>query len=240
MPDLTTPGRATPDLIELAPDCRVPVLWKPSSRARRLSLRIDPRKKAVAVTLPPGLSQEQAVKFLKLQSRWITHRLASLEQAPAFRPGHTLPLEGKPHTIVHHPTGRGGVWIETDQIFVSGAEEFISRRLTDFLKNRARLILGQELRAQAQTSGLHPTRLDIRDTSSRWGSCSSTGRIMLSWRLIMAPAPIRHYLIAHELAHLRHMNHSPAFWTLVNQLTPYRRHAEAWLKQHGSTLLGAR
>ncbi|GAN69657.1 M48 family metallopeptidase [Acetobacter orleanensis] len=229
-----------PELIELAPDCRVPVLWKLSNRAKRLSLRIDPRKKVVTATLPPGISPEQAVKFLKAQIGWITKRLASLDQAPAFLPGRQIPLEGKLHTITHQPAARGGVWIEADQIIVSGAEDFISRRLTDFLKNRARLILGQELRAQAQTSGLSPTRLDIRDTSSRWGSCSSSGRIMLSWRLIMAPAPIRHYLIAHELAHLRHMNHSPSFWALVNQLTPHRRYAEAWLKQHGSTLLGAR
>lgn len=186
------------------------------------------------------MSAAHAIGFLKTQTRWITHRLASLEQAPAFLPGRILPLEGKLYTIVHQPQARGGVWIEDDQIIVSGAEEFIGRRITDFLKNRARLTLGQELRLQAQTSGLHPTRLDIRDTSSRWGSCSSSGRIMLSWRLVMAPAPVRHYLIAHELAHLSHMNHSPAFWTLVNQLTPHRRPAETWLKQHGSTLLGAR
>lgn len=233
------PPTQTPDLIQLAPDCHVPVIWKPSSRARRLSLRIDPRRQAVSVTLPSGLSTAQAVQFLKIQKHWITKRLTALQQAPAFLPGRTIPIEGKPHTIVHHPTARGGVWIEENQICVSGAEEFISRRITDFLKNYARQILGQELRAQAQMSGLQPTRLDIRDTSSRWGSCSSSGRIMLSWRLVMAPTPVRHYLIAHELAHLRHMNHAPAFWRLVDQLTPHRHHAEAWLKHHGSALLGA-
>lgn len=233
------PPTQTPDLIQLAPDCHVPVIWKPSSRARRLSLRIDPRRQAVSVTLPSGLSTAQAVQFLKIQKHWITKRLIALQQAPAFLPGRTIPIEGKPYTIVHHPTARGGVWIEADQLCVSGAEEFISRRITDFLKKHARQILGAELRTQAQIFGLLPTRLDIRDTSSRWGSCSSSGRIMLSWRLVMAPTPVRHYLIAHELAHLRHMNHAPAFWRLVDQLTPHRHHAEAWLKHHGSALLGA-
>nr|WP_298795795.1 SprT family zinc-dependent metalloprotease [uncultured Acetobacter sp.] len=230
----------TPDMIDLAPDCRVPVIWKPSSRARRLSVRIDHRQQALVVTLPSELSSTHALQFLKKQTRWITTRLAALQQAPAFLPGRTIPIEGKPHTIVHQPTAQGGVWIEADQLFVSGARDFMSRRITDFLRNHARLILGQDLRAQAQSSGLRPTRLDIRDTSSRWGSCSSAGRIMLSWRLVMAPAPVRHYLIAHELAHLRHMNHGPAFWALADQLTPHRHHAEAWLKQHGPSLLGAR
>lgn len=241
--DATSPRTSllstTPDLIDLAPDCRVPVLWKTSARARRLSVRIDPRRQAVLVTLPSGFPRTQALDFLKSQTRWINRRLAPLQQAPAFLPDRTIPLEGKPYTIIHQPAARGGVWIEGDKIFVSGAEEFITRRVTDFLRARARLTLGAELRAMASTSGLHPARLDIRDTSSRWGSCSSSGRIMLSWRLVMAPDLVRHYLIAHELTHLRHMNHGPAFWALVDQLTPHRRQAEAWLKQHGPSLLGA-
>lgn len=234
------PVDAAPDVIELAPDCRVPILWKRSSRARRLSLRIDPLRQAVTVTLPGPLTPQDAMPFLKTQRHWITKRLAALHNAPAFLAGKTIPVEGISHLIVHQPAARSGVWIEAQQIFVSGTEEFIGRRVRDFLRNHARTVLGQELRAQAQATGLRPTRLDIRDTSSRWGSCSSSGRIMLSWRLIMAPASVRHYLIAHELAHLRHMNHSPAFWALVDQLTPHRHTAERWLKHHGSAMLGAR
>ncbi|MCG0996393.1 M48 family metallopeptidase [Acetobacter indonesiensis] len=218
----------------------VPVIWRPSSRTRRLSVRIDPKHQAVIVTYPPNFPRPRALLFLQNQSHWVTSRLTTLNNAPSFAPGSVIPICGAPHTIVHHPHARGGVWLEGTALCVSGEQEFIGRRISDFLKNHARSILGQELRTVAQQNNLTPTRLDIRDTSTRWGSCSSSGRIMLSWRLVMAEHAVRHYLIAHELAHLKHMNHSPAFWAFVDTLTPHRKQAEAWLKRHGSQLLSMR
>ncbi|KXV57211.1 hypothetical protein AD948_14795 [Acetobacter senegalensis] len=238
---MTAPRTTSPHTeTVLLGDAAVPIIWRPSVRARRLSVRIDPKQQAVIVSYPPAFPRQRALLFLRNQSHWITSRLTLLTRAPLFAPNSIIPICGVPHTIVHQPNARGGAWLEGTRLVVTGEEDFISRRVADFLKKHAQTILGQELRALARSAELFPSRLDIRDTSSRWGSCSSSGRIMLSWRLIMAAYPIQHYLIAHELAHLKHMNHSPAFWALVDALTPHRRQAEAWLKQHGNQLLSAR
>lgn len=219
---------------------RVPLIWRTSPRARRLSARFDPKKRALIVTCPPQHSRQTALSFLHTQERWILKRFEKLtNQTVHFANGCTIPIAGSSYVIQHQPHARGGVWIDGTTLHVSGQDEFVARRITDFLKNHARTLLTQELRSAAQAANLYPTKLDIRDTASRWGSCNSAGRIMLSWRLVMAPTPVRHYLIAHELAHLKHMNHSPAFWAYTDSLTPYRQQAEAWLKQYGAALLGA-
>ena len=122
-------------------------------------------------------------------------------------------------------------------IHVSGEAAFLVRRLLAFLREEARTRLGAGLDALSRQAGLRPTRLTVRDTRSRWGSCTADGAIMLCWRLIMAPPEVQHYVMAHELAHLRHMNHGPDFWMLVDRLTPHRRMAELWLHREGATLL---
>lgn len=219
---------------------RVPLIWRTSARARRLSARLDPKQRALIITSPPHYPEKAALSFLKTQEPWIIKRFQKLtSQTLSFENGSIIPIAGVAHTIVHQPNARGGAWVEGTTLYISGQSQFIARRVTDFLKNHARMLLSQELRSATQAAALTPTKLDIRDTTSRWGSCNSAGRIMLSWRLVMAPHPVRHYLIAHELAHLKHMNHSPAFWAYTDTLTPYRTQAEAWLKQYGPTLLGA-
>ena len=228
-----------PDEITVEGFGKVHVEWRVSSRARRLALRIAPRANAITVTLPPACPPSQAQAFVRQHGGWIASRLQRLEKTPSFSDGSLIPIEGIPHRITHAPTRRGGAWIEQDRLVVSGDASFISRRVTDFLRAHAARVLGEEVRDMARTARLHPSRLDIRDTSSRWGSCSSTGRIMLSWRLVMAPQPVRHYLIAHELSHLVHMNHGPQFWKQVASLTPHRQQAEAWLRYHGPLLLRA-
>lgn len=230
----------TPPETLLIGSLRVPVIWRVSERSRRLSVRLSPKERALLITHPANYPRHKVLQFLQQQEQWIAKRFEKLNtQKIVFGNGHTIPIAGGFYTIVHHPDARAGVWIEDSTLNVSGQSEFIGRRITDFLKKNARILLSKELREAAQAAALHPTKLDIRDTASRWGSCNSAGRIMLSWRLIMAPRQVRHYLIAHELAHLQHMNHSAAFWTLTDNLTPYRQQAEAWLKHHGTALLSA-
>ena len=219
---------------------KVPLIWRTSPRARRLSARLDPKKRALIVNCPPHYPQQAALAFLQTQQKWILERFQKLSsQTISFAHEGIIPIEGKPYTITHQPNARSGVWVDGNTLCVSGQSEFIARRVIDFLKKRARALLTQELHHAAHAAALRPSKLDIRDTASRWGSCNSAGRIMLSWRLVMAPLPVRHYLIAHELAHLKHMNHSPAFWAYTDHLTPYRQQAEAWLKLYGPALLGA-
>lgn len=216
------------------------VFWRLSPRARRLSLRIAPRDHALTVTVPQSCPPAQALAFVHKNTGWIVSRLQRLAQGPSFTADSLITIEDKPYRILHDPTRHGGAWIENDTLVITGDAAFLSRRVMQYLRQYATRALGRDLRAMAQTAGLKPGRLDIRDPTSRWGSCSSTGRIMLSWRLILAPHPVRHYLIAHELSHLAQMNHSPAFWKHVATLTPHRDVAENWLRHHGPLLLRAR
>jgi predicted metal-dependent hydrolase len=149
-------------------------------------------------------------------------------------------LRGVDHRIVHRPHARGVVWVEQGEdgplICVAGERPHVPRRVADFLKREARRDIEAAVARHARAIGVAPKRIAVRDTTSRWGSCSSTGRLSFSWRLILAPRFVLDYLAAHEVAHMTHMNHSPKFWALVHRVYPDTDRAEAWLKAHGATL----
>ena len=221
----------------LLPGGETPIRWRRSRQARRISLRIDARAGTVVVTLPPRAAREAGLELLRTHTDWVAGKLAALPGQVAFEAGETIALSGVPHVIRAMPDARRGVWVEAGEIRVSGERAFLARRVLDFLRAEARTVLGACVRHIATEAGLQPSRLVIKDTSSRWGSCSSDGVVMFSWRLVMAPPEVQHYVAAHELAHLRHLDHSPQFWAHLALLTPYRTHAEGWLRQHGPALL---
>ncbi|TLU71910.1 M48 family metallopeptidase [Lichenicoccus roseus] len=230
-----------PEMLLLAGG-ETPIRWQRSRQARRVSLRIDPRAGTVVVTLPPRITREAGLALLHAHSGWISGKLAALPGHVVFDAEAMVSLSGVPHVIRHHPQARRGVWVEAGEIRVSGDHAFLQRRVLDFLRGEARDVLGALARGIAEASvatgaALRPRRLAIKDTSSRWGSCSSDGVVMFSWRLVMAPPEIQHYVVAHELAHLRHLDHGANFWALVAALTPHRQRAEAWLRLHGAALL---
>ncbi|GLH28466.1 hypothetical protein WSS15_11160 [Acetobacter pasteurianus] len=229
-----------PDTIMLEGYGAAKIIWRISAKAKRCIIRISAKEQAILVTLPKGFPYTQALAFVQKQTQWITTRLEKLVQTPRFAIGSNIPIQDKNYTICHAPDRRGGAWLENECLFVSGDPSFLARRVEGFLKQHATKVLAQEMHHLAHTVGLTPKRLDVRDTSSRWGSCSSSGRIMLSWRLIMAPFFVRHYLIAHELSHLQHMNHSIQFWKMVDTLTPHRQQAESWLQHFGPVLQAVR
>ena len=214
-----------------------PVRWNRSERARRVSLRIDATSGTVVVTLPRRASRQVGVGLLRQHADWLRARLEALPSAVRFAAGASVPLEGVAHLVRHAPEGRGGAWIEPGAIVVSGEAEFLARRLGDFLRAEARRRLGALVAAISAEAGLCPRRISIKDTRTRWGSCTATGTLMFNWRLVMAPAAVQHYVVAHELAHLRHMDHGAGFWAFVAELTPHERFAEDWLRQHGAGLL---
>jgi predicted metal-dependent hydrolase len=154
-----------------------------------------------------------------------------------FAAGAVVPLHGVDHVIRHVPDRVGGVWIAAGEICVSGGAEFISRRVADFFRAEARRSLSALVMAKAPPAGLQPRRVSVKDTHTRWGSCASDRSLAFSWRLVMAPGFVQDYVAAHEVAHLRHMNHGPRFWALVAELTPHTAAAVAWLKRHGPRLL---
>lgn len=218
-----------------------PVFWNISARAKRLSLRIDPARRGVVITLPPGVSRAQGAAFLQTRLDWTAAALADLPPPVSERA--RLMLEGRDYPVISVPTAKRGVWLENDALHVSGDPAHLERRLRDWLKERALKTLPPLAQAHATRTGLIPAKIVLRDVRSRWGSCTRQGRLMLSWRLLLAPPEIRDYVMLHELAHLRHFNHGPDFWRLVDlhlpDGRPAREKAERWLKENGAQLLAA-
>jgi len=219
------------------PQGLTPVRWRRSPRARRVSIRIDARGGAVIVTLPMRAGRAAGIALLMDHAGWVADRLAALPDAIAFRDGNEVPLSGEFMRIRHRPLGRRGVWLEDGAINVSGELEHLPRRTADFLRAEARRRLGAHVRAKAALAGLVPRRLVVKDTRSRWGSCTPDGTLMFCWRLVMAPEFVQDYVAAHEVAHLRHLNHGKRFWSLVNRLTPHTEEAVLWLRECGAGLL---
>ncbi len=211
-----------------------------SSRSRRFTLRVRTASRDVLLTMPARASLTSAREFAERHSAWIGVRLARLPRPVAFEPLAKAPLRGVDHTIVHRPAQRGVVWVEAAAhgplICVAGERPHVARRVADFLKREAMKDIEAAVFRHARTIGVRPKRIAVRDTVSRWGSCSSSGRLSFSWRLILAPPYVLDYLAAHEVAHMVHMNHSPKFWAVVGRASPDVKRAEAWLKAHGASL----
>ncbi len=225
-----------PDSLAL-PGATAPVTWRRSARARRMTLRIDPRGGGVIVTLPARASVAAGRALLFSHRDWVAERLARLPTAVSLADGAWVPLDGKPHRLRHRPDLRGAAWLDGEEIHVAGDPAFVARRVTDLLRALARRRFTALARGKAASAGLAARRIVIKDTSSRWGSCAANGTLMFSWRLVMAPPEVQDYVVGHEVAHLRHMDHSRQFWTLTDHLTPYRGMAAAWLTAHGAGLM---
>ena len=213
------------------------VEWRRNARARRVSLRIDPGGGAVIVTLPPRTSRKAGMALLMGHADWVARRLADLPPAIPLTDGTEVPIGGVPHRIRHRPDRRGAAWIEQGELHVTGAIEFLPRRAMDFLRAEAGRRMAALVRSKAAMAGVIPARITIKDTTSRWGSCASGGVLAFSWRLVMAPDYVQDYVAAHEVAHIRHMNHGPAFWALVATLTSHSSLAMTWLRRDGPKLL---
>jgi predicted metal-dependent hydrolase len=212
------------------------VEWRRSARARRVSLRVDPRGGAVVVTLPPRASRGAGMALLMSHVDWVADRLAALPEPMPFTDGALVPVCGVAHRIRHVPTARGGAWLHDNEVHVSGAPEFLRRRVVDFLRTEARRRLGALVAVKANLAGVAPRRILVKDTSSRWGSCAADGTLAFSWRLVMAPEFVQDYVAAHEVAHLKHMHHGALFWAQVDRMTPHTKAAVAWLRQDGARL----
>jgi predicted metal-dependent hydrolase len=214
-----------------------PVRWRRSTRARRVSLRIDARAGEVVVTLPPRAGRRAGMALLTTHAAWVMERLASLSPPIAFVPGAAVPLGGLPHVIRHAPERRGGAVLADGAILVSGEAEFLARRVHDFLRREARRRIGTLAAGHAAALKVKAKAVRLKDTRSRWGSCAPDGTLAFSWRLVMAPDWVLDYVVAHEVAHLREMNHSERFWAEVEKLTPHKDAAVEWLRVNGPGLL---
>ena len=219
-------------------DLGAPLAIRVNPRARRVSLRVDAATRTVELVLPHGGAADQGVRFLDAHRGWIAGRLAALPAPVRFEDGAIVPVLGTPHRIRHH-TDRTGppVAIADGEILVRGDPAFLARRVRDHLVLLARREFGRRARVCAGRIGRSVARITVRDTKSRWGSCSSTGHLSLSWRLVFAPEVVIDYVVAHEVAHLAEMNHGPRFWRLVADLVGDHAGPRGWLKRHRNRLL---
>lgn len=224
---------ALPDTLVLA-GREVPVSLVRSVRARRVLLRADAVSGSIRLTLPPRVAVGRGADFLHDHTGWLAARVATWPQPLPFVPGAAIPFDGGTLHLDLAPVRR--TVRDGDRLLVGGAPETLPGRVTRWLKAAALAELTAATRALASRLDRAPPVVRVGDPAGRWGSCSSTGRIAYSWRLILAPTPVRASVVAHEVAHLVHPNHGAAFWALANDLggnpAPHRR----WLARHGAGL----
>lgn len=213
------------------------VLIRRNARARRLILRIDPSTGRPVLTAPPGASRREIDRFLKAHRAWIRNRLAVLPDRVRLEPGQCFPFRGRQIRIRHDADAPRHPVINGDSVLLGGPAEHVEMRLIRWLKARAQADLAARSRDFAQRLGVAVEAVTVRDTTSRWGSCSPSGRLSFTWRLILAPEEIAAYVAAHEVAHRCEMNHSPRFWRIVEDLVGDCRSARRWLRLNGPALL---
>lgn len=215
----------------------LPVKIKHPPRARRITLRYDPAQQAVLLTMPKRTPTRVVSAFLQEKRGWIATQMQRYPNPVPFAEGATIPILGKPHTLQRINATRGSVRQDAGALHIPSLPEHFPRRTEDWLKAHLRGFILHEATVMAQMLGVSFHRITLRDTSSRWGSCSRDRNLSFCWRLVFAPDTIIRYVIAHEVAHLREMNHSPAFWRQVERLYPDYTHARNWLRTHSNELL---
>lgn len=216
----------------------VDVTLRRSARATRFSLRVSRLDGRVTLSLPLRAPEREAMAFLKAQEGWLRNALARLPQTAVVGLGTVLPVEG--HSLHLGPGPGRSLRIDGSNLLVPGDPAHAGARVQAWLKALARDRLVQASDHYAAQIGRKVTRVSLRDTRSRWGSCTADGALMYSWRLIMAPPEVLRYVAAHEVAHLVEMNHSPRFWAVVERLYPGWQAQRAWLRGQGGALQALR
>ena len=210
--------------------------------ARRLTLRVSRTRRSVIVTIPLQCGLDEAGSFLNRHLEWVRERLDNLPDIVPFQSGVAMPFRGEPHRVVF--TGAAHTRIvevvaiagQRPEIRVPGPIASAPKRLKLWLFDQAKLQLSASVAVHCKKLRLKAKRIAIRDQTSRWGSCSTTGVLSFSWRLILAPPHILDYVAAHEVAHLAEMNHGPRFWALVKTSVPELELAKRWLQIYGLDL----
>ncbi|MEL6915169.1 MAG: SprT family zinc-dependent metalloprotease [Pseudomonadota bacterium] len=216
-------------------DPPIEVELRQSARARRLTLRVAARDGRVTLTVPRGVGPGEAMDFARQKRGWLLRHVGDAGARTTLGPGDTVPLAGRLLRLELAETRAPRV--EGDLLLLPRrAAPAPGRAVAAFLKLEARARLAAASDRYAAALGRRYSRITLRDTRTRWGSCSAAGALMYSWRLAMAPPEVLDYVAAHEVSHLREMNHSPAFWQTVERLMPAYREHRAWLKRHGAEL----
>lgn len=205
-----------------------------NARAKRYSLRISPHNQRPTLTLPKRHVMSDAIEFAHTQEPWLRKHLSKRPERLTLGFGGRIHIDGIEREIV---SGQGRrVIVDDTRILVPGPESRIGARIKASLKVIARDRFAELSSKYATAIDAQYSTLSIRDTKSRWGSCSTDGRLMYSWRLMMAPFSVQDYVAAHEVCHLHEMHHGPEFWALVARVYPNYQADRAWLRTHGQNL----
>jgi predicted metal-dependent hydrolase len=192
----------------------VPIEVRRVRTAKRFRLRFEEATGTLKLTCPWRTSRRSALKWAIDQREWIEAQVVRAEPALPFEPDATIPIEGEDVRIVWDASARRTPSLTGRELQVGGPREGLARRVELFLKRRALAIMSQEVAEYAARAAAAPSSVSVGDAGSRWGSCSSHGRIRLSWRLVLAPPAVRRYVVAHEVAHLVHLDHGAKFRAL--------------------------
>lgn len=215
-------------------DPEIEIRLRRHPRARRMVLRLG-QGAGPTLTLPPSVSLIRARAFALDQEGWLRSRLAAAPGRIAVRAGLDLPFRGGAVTLVAAPGGR--TTLGAGALHVPGPEATLAVRAAAFLREAARQHCLAAAELHAGRLGLRFGRITLRDTRGRWGSCTASGDLMFSWRLILAPDAVLDYVAAHEVAHLAELNHSPRFWAVVARLCPDHAAQRDWLRRNGAGLM---
>lgn len=212
----------------------VEITLRRSARARRFSLRVSRLDGRVTLSMPARAREAEALRFAAEKAGWLREVLGEAPPRLGLDFGAAVPFEGRALSL--RPAAVRAVRVEGEAMLAPPDAARLGPRVEAFLKFAARQRLQSACEIHAATLGRRFARITLRDTRSRWGSCTADGALMFSWRLIMAPPAVLDYVAAHEVAHLAEMNHSPAFWSVVRRLVPDYEDHRRWLKRHGTGL----
>ena len=199
-------------------DLPLPVEIRGIRGAKRLRLRLDEKRGLLKLTVPLRMSRKAALDWAAQQREWVDAQVGAMAPGEPFRPGARIPLEGNEVELVWDERSRRIPRLDDNRLVCGGPREGFARRIESFLRRRALETLSRETAEIAERAGVSVRSVSVGDADTRWGSCSSLGRIRYSWRLILAPPEVRRYVAAHEVAHMRHMNHGPQFKALERDL----------------------
>lgn len=214
-----------------------PLVLRVNRQARRLTLRLDRRGDRLTLTVPAGVSRRRALAWAADHEEWARGAVAARPEGVRLAPGASLMLFGRPHEIDWSPDRSRRVTLESGRILCGGPADTLEGRLLRWLKREALALLTRETAEYAAKLGKPAGKVSVGDPRSRWGSCTARGDIRYNWRLILAPDFVRRATVAHEVAHLERMDHSPRFYALVAQLLEADpKPAREWLRREGATL----
>lgn len=215
----------------------LPLVLRRTAQAKRMTMRLAPDGSEVRITLPSWGRSAEALDFARKRSGWLAAQLAGVPAVTPLGHGTELPYLGQPRMIVHDPRGSRRVRVEDSALYVGGPAESLTPRLTRWLQGEARRLLASDLEHYCTVADQPSPRLMLSSARRRWGSCAHDGTIRINWRLVMAPDFVRRSVVAHEVAHLVHFDHSPDFHALLDQIFEDDvRAANRWLKREGRQL----